>query len=65
MSSHLKASILDNLPPNLRELNENVTMPKPDLDKFVFLRSTTNISGILTDEDFSGGARFDKSKSLF
>ena len=59
MSSHLKSSILDHLPPNLRELNENVTMPKPDLDAFVFLKCNEDVAGISTDDDLAPGARLD------
>lgn len=47
---HLTASVLDHLPINLQDLNESVTMPKPDVDKFVFLKANENVRGILVDD---------------
>lgn len=50
VKEHLTASVLDHLPINLQDLNEAVTMPKPDLDRFVFLKSQENLRGILVDD---------------
>lgn len=50
MRDHLTASVLDHLPINLQDLNESVSMPKPDLDKFVFLKANENVRGILVDD---------------
>jgi GINS complex subunit 4 len=50
VKEHLAASVLDHLPINLQDLNEAVTMPTPDLNRFVFLRSHEPVRGILVDD---------------
>jgi len=55
VKEHLTASVLDHLPINLQDLNEAVTMPQPDLNKFVFLRSHDDLRGILIDDMSSDG----------
>lgn len=55
MKSHLAASVLDHLPSNLQDLNEAVTMPKPDVDKFVFFRALDSVKGVMVDDLASDG----------
>lgn len=50
VKEHLTASVLEHLPINLQDLNEAITMPRPDHDRFVFLQSQENLRGILVDD---------------
>jgi GINS complex subunit 4 len=50
VKNHLTASVLEHLPINLQDLNETVSMPKPDLNKFIFFKSLDNLRGILIDD---------------
>lgn len=50
VKEHLSASVLEHLPINLQDLNEAVTMPKPDMDRFVFLKAQESLRGILVDD---------------
>jgi hypothetical protein len=50
MKEHLNKSILNHLPINLQDINEQTTMPRPNLNKFVFLKANDNVNGILVDD---------------
>lgn len=50
VKEHLTSSVLEHLPINLQDLNEAVTMPNPDLNKFVFLKAQEDLRGILVDD---------------
>ncbi|RNA08804.1 DNA replication complex GINS SLD5 [Brachionus plicatilis] len=54
--AHLTSSVLEHLPSNLQDLNEAVaTVPRPDMDKFVFLKTMDSIKGILIDDMTNDG----------
>ncbi|XP_052770579.1 DNA replication complex GINS protein SLD5-like [Mya arenaria] len=51
MESHLQTVALRHMPQNLQTLNNKQTAPRPNLDKYVFLRVNESTDGVLVEEE--------------
>ncbi|KAL4231598.1 DNA replication complex GINS protein SLD5 [Mactra antiquata] len=51
MEGHLQSIALRHMPQNLQSLNNKQTAPRPNYDKYVFLRVNEAVEGVLVEEE--------------